>query len=189
MVISLSLSTILTMMHQIAISSARRTDRQLCRLERPARDLFRRKFRSTPSCASSSCSFGGACRHLSSGDGINGKSSGNDGIVDSTAATTQWKRSHYRKIEDKFQSQEDQNKVSENNDKQSSTQQLKPLTIDKDEDVQPMWREMESRVTKRRSLTLEQRGGVSGRRNVRKSDEDVWLAAGVYDSDEEKGKK
>ena len=185
------------MMHQIAIASARRT----CRLERPVRDLYRRKFRSIPSCAcktasslpllhaASSCSFGGACRHLSSGDGINGKSSGNDGIVDSTAATTQWKRSHYRKIEDKFQSQEDQNKVSENNDKQSSTQQLKPLTIDKDEDVQPMWREMESRVTKRRSLTLEQRGGVSGRRNVRKSDEDVWLAAGVYDSDEEKGKK
>ena len=184
------------MMHQIAIASA---DRQLCRLERPVRDLYRRKFRSIPSCAcktasslpllhaASSCSFGGACRYLSSGNGINGKSStGNDGIVDSTSATTQWKRSHYRKIEDKFnpQMEEDQN-----NAKQSSTQQLKPLTIDKDEDVQPMWREMESRVTKRRSLTLEQRGGVSGRRNVRKSDEDVWLAAGVYDSDEEKGKK
>jgi hypothetical protein len=35
---------------------------------------------------------------------------------------------------------------------------------------------------------------VSGRRNVRKSDEDVWLQAGVYDSpedtdDDEKEKK
>jgi hypothetical protein len=43
-----------------------------------------------------------------------------------------------------------------------------------------MWKEMESRLTRRRSLTLEQRGGKSGRRNVRRRDEDVWLEAGVY---------
>ncbi len=61
-----------------------------------------------------------------------------------------------------------------------------PLAIDEYEDVQPMWKEMESRVTRRRSLTHEQRGGVSGRRNVRKSDEDMWLEAGVYDTNESK---
>lgn len=43
---------------------------------------------------------------------------------------------------------------------------------------------MESRVTKRRSYTLQEKGGVSGRRNVRRSDEDVWLEAGVYDADD-----
>ena len=57
---------------------------------------------------------------------------------------------------------------------------MEPLQIDNYEDVQPMWKEMESRVTRRRSLTLEQRGGKTGRRNVRRSDEDVWLEAGVY---------
>ena len=45
-----------------------------------------------------------------------------------------------------------------------------------------MWQQMESRVTRRRPLTLEERGGVSGPRNVRRSDEDLWLAAGVYDA-------
>lgn len=59
------------------------------------------------------------------------------------------------------------------------------MEIDSYEDVQPMWKEMESRVTRRRSLTLDQRGGVSGRRNVRKSDEEFWLEAGVYGGDDE----
>ena len=46
---------------------------------------------------------------------------------------------------------------------------------------------MESRVTKRRSLTLQQlkqRGGISGRQNIRKSEEDFWEKAGVYDKEE-----
>ena len=102
-----------------------------------------------------------------------------DDIIDSAAATTQWKRNQYQKLEDKF------------NDKPSSTdtQHSEPLNIDNYEDVQPMWKEMESRVTRRRSLTLEQlkqRGGVSGRQNIRKSEEDYWEKAGVYDKDEKK---
>ena len=40
---------------------------------------------------------------------------------------------------------------------------------------------MESRVTKRRSLTLAQRNGAVGRANIRKTDEDVWLEEGLYD--------
>lgn len=100
----------------------------------------------------------------------------------------QWKRDHYRKIEDKFQHQtkDDSGGKGERSDASetsSSEQKPEPLRIDKYEDVQPMWKEMESRVTRRRSLTLQQRGGVSGRRNVRRSDEDVWLEAGVYDSE------
>ncbi|KAL7552516.1 hypothetical protein ACHAWF_015765 [Thalassiosira exigua] len=101
---------------------------------------------------------------------------GND-AVDSLSATTQWKRNHYQKIEDKFDTQ----RKDMNGEKPSSAKKDEPLTIDNYEDVQPMWKEMESRVTRRRSMTLEQRGGISGRRNVRKSDEDMWLEAGVYD--------
>ena len=73
------------------------------------------------------------------------------------------------------------NNENESKHTSSSKQQLEPLNIDNYDDVQPMWKEMESRVTRRRSLTLEQRGGVSGRRNVRKSEEDYWAQAGVYD--------
>jgi len=35
------------------------------------------------------------------------------------------------------------------------------------------------------SLTLDQSGGITGRRNVRQSDEDVWLEASVYDASTE----
>ena len=49
---------------------------------------------------------------------------------------------------------------------------------------------MESRVTRRRSLTaVERKAGEVGRRNIRKSDEDVWLEGGLYneaDGGEEK---
>mmetsp|Transcript_21846 Transcript_21846/g.31276 ORF Transcript_21846/g.31276 Transcript_21846/m.31276 type:complete len:162 (+) Transcript_21846:101-586(+) len=112
----------------------------------------------------------------SNGSAVNGSA---DGIIDSAAATAQWKRNQYQKLEDKF------------NNKPSSTdtQNLEPLNIDNYEDVQPMWKEMESRVTRRRSLTLEQlkqRGGVSGRQNIRKSEEDYWEKAGVYDKEEKK---
>ncbi|KAL7467334.1 hypothetical protein ACHAXS_009473 [Conticribra weissflogii] len=102
-------------------------------------------------------------------------SSDSQGVIDSAAATTKWKRSQYRKIEEKFVNGEaEQNGFAPNNS-------LPPLTIENYDDVQPMWKEMERRVIRRRSLTLAERGGVSGRRNIRKSDEDVWMAAGVYD--------
>jgi len=119
----------------------------------------------------------------SSSSGVNGSSSASgsrgeaDDIIESASANTQWKRNQYRKLEDKFNN----NNENESKHTSSSKQQLEPLNIDNYDDVQPMWKEMESRVTRRRSLTLEQRGGVSGRRNVRKSEEDYWGEAGVYD--------
>ena len=120
---------------------------------------------------------------------INGQSSTmsasqSSDILESAAATTQWKRSQYQNIQDKF----NKTNIGDTPTNESSTQQTtnqkqqEPLNITNYDDVQPMWKEMESRVTKRRSLTLQQRGGVSGRRNVRKSDEDVWLEAGVYNN-------
>jgi len=120
-------------------------------------------------------------------NGINGSSD----ILKSAAATTQWKRKHYQTIEDKFQSYKDTttntpincNESATDDTNQSKEDKYEPLSIESYEDVQPMWKEMESRVTKRRSLTLDERKGISGRRNVRKSDEDVWLSAGVYDDD------
>lgn len=64
----------------------------------------------------------------------------------------------------------------------------KPPAIDHEADLQPEWKAMESRVTKRRSLTTEQLGGKSGRTNIGKSEEDVWLENGLYDKKNEPSK-
>ena len=61
-----------------------------------------------------------------------------------------------------------------------------PLTIESDEDLQPMWREMESRVVNRRTRTKEENGGKTGRTNIRPTDEEAWLRAGLYEQDSDK---
>lgn len=53
--------------------------------------------------------------------------------------------------------------------------------VDNDDDLQPMWREMESRVTRRRPRTIQESGGKTGRTNVKKTDEEMWLRGGLYD--------
>lgn len=55
------------------------------------------------------------------------------------------------------------------------------VEVDNDDDLQPMWRQMESRVTNRRPRTVEEMGGRTGRTNVKKTDEEVWLREGFYD--------
>ena len=62
------------------------------------------------------------------------------------------------------------------------------LDVVSEDEVQPMWREMESRVTNRKSLTAAQRGGRVGRRNVRTTDEEIWLKEGLYDVSKEETK-
>ena len=54
-------------------------------------------------------------------------------------------------------------------------------------EVQQMWKDMESRVTRRRMRTLAEAGEKVGRRNVRKTDEEMRLAAGFYMKDGETG--
>lgn len=53
-------------------------------------------------------------------------------------------------------------------------------TIENDKDLQPMWRDMESRVRRRRPRKLEEAGGKRGRTNVKRTDEEVWLNEGLY---------
>jgi hypothetical protein len=134
-------------------------------------------------------------RLFSTGDDINGNSSSSGrriAGIESANATTQWKRSQYSKLEAKFQQPlcgipstitTTNHHTGDTNNTIPVSHPTEPLIIDNYEDVQPMWKGMESRVTKRAALTLEQRGGVSGRRNVRKSEEDMWLESGLYDTD------
>jgi len=121
----------------------------------------------------------------------------------SLAASMQWRRNQIDKIESKFapeesgehdEGEDEGNSAAESDeaDKDVVTSSNDDETlpdIQSDDDLQPMWRDMESRVTRRRSLTSAQREpGKIGRRNVRKSDEDMWLESGLYDDRTDKGK-
>jgi hypothetical protein len=61
------------------------------------------------------------------------------------------------------------------------------LIVESENDLQPMWRAMESRVKNRRRPPLLSNESdpvaVGGRRNVKRTDEDVWLQEGLYDDE------
>ena len=98
-----------------------------------------------------------------------------EGIATATSTATVPKQPHWRKrqldkIERKFQKQEKKQK------------EEVCLQIDNEDDLQPMWKEMEGRVTKRKLRTLQDTRGKTGRMNVTKTDEDVWLQEGLYNN-------
>ena len=98
-----------------------------------------------------------------------------EGIATATSTATVPKQQHWRKrqldkIERKFQKQEKKQK------------EEVCLQIDNEDDLQPMWKEMEGRVTKRKLRTLQDTRGKTGRMNVTKTDEDVWLQEGLYNN-------
>ena len=88
-----------------------------------------------------------------------------------------WRRDELNGIAEKFKKEKD-----------FSESSSPPIhEVRSDEDLQDMWKEMESRVTRRRMpMTLGEaaaNGKPVGRSNVRRTDEEVWLEAGVYSSD------
>jgi hypothetical protein len=104
----------------------------------------------------------------SSSSNDNGKLSS---VIDGLDASSRWKRDQLNKITDKFMEDSDLRK--------------QPLQIKSDDEVQPMWREMESRVLRRKSVTMAEaltKGMKTGRRNIRNTDEDIWMDAGLYRS-------
>lgn len=95
-------------------------------------------------------------------------------MLDGLSATSQWKKDQYDSVRSKFGPVP----ISP-----TDTSNISPLKIEKYEDIQPMWRDMESRVTRRRTITIAEaasKGIRIGRRNVRKTDEEAWLQAGLY---------
>jgi predicted phage gp36 major capsid-like protein len=61
--------------------------------------------------------------------------------------------------------------------------------VESDDELQQMWRQMESRVTRRRPRTLGETKGKTGRENVRKTDEEMRLEAGFYEYNTKSGDK
>jgi len=87
---------------------------------------------------------------------------------DAAEATAQWKKHEMKKITSKFETEG-------------------VLEIRDDEELQGMWRDMESRVTRRKLPPKLGETDRVGRKNVRRWEEDAWLDAGLYD--EPRGRK
>ena len=101
-----------------------------------------------------------------------GSSSSSNSASSSTTNATEWRKHQLDKLEQKFA---DSTTTKETN----SAPDI--LTIESEDDLQPMWKQMESRVIRRRSRTLAETGGRSGRSNIKKTDEEMWLKEGLYD--------
>jgi hypothetical protein len=86
-------------------------------------------------------------------------------FLTSKSDTVDWRKKQLDRLENRFQN------------------------VESDEDLQPMWKSMESRVKSRRPRTLEERGGLSGRSNVKRTDEDCWLQGGLYEYEEDETNK
>lgn len=114
---------------------------------------------------------------------------GNSTVIDGLTASSAWRKGELSKVTNKFNSDIDHHDTSSSvTSGNGSSDKLeidlsKPLAIDNDEEVQQMWKEMESRVTRRKSLTISEAklmGKGVGRRNIRRTDEEAWLDAGLY---------
>jgi len=111
----------------------------------------------------------------------------------SLEATAHYRQNQLKGLNDRF-TKNTSNSSSDNSQSSltmSSWWSSKPLEIDNYEDVQPMWKDMESRVSKRRlppKLTEVKNDPIArsvyvGRRNIRKTEEEEWLAAGLYENE------
>mmetsp|Transcript_15842 Transcript_15842/g.20108 ORF Transcript_15842/g.20108 Transcript_15842/m.20108 type:complete len:190 (+) Transcript_15842:124-693(+) len=112
---------------------------------------------------------------------------GGSSVVDGLEASSNWRRGQLSKLSDKFDSRNHGSVEEIERDTSSASNKVdmsEPLRISSDEDVQQMWKEMENRVTRRRTMTVPEAiisGKGVGRKNLRKTDEEAWLEAGLYD--------
>jgi hypothetical protein len=83
------------------------------------------------------------------------------GVFLGRSLTTEWRKSQLDMLEKKF-----------------SPSQI----VESEDELQPMWKQLENRVKHRRPLTLQERGPKVGRMNIKRTDEELWLEEGLYDS-------
>lgn len=83
-----------------------------------------------------------------------------------------WRREQLSKLEAKHLDRTTAN---------STKEQQQHHEVSNEEDLQQHWKDMESRVTRRRVIPLDRPNVKVGRQNVRTTDEDLWLAEGLYD--------
>lgn len=110
-------------------------------------------------------------------------------VIDGLEASSNWRRKELSKLSDKFPEEAESSKLNGDNDSKIVTKE--PLKINSDEELQAMWKNMESRVLRRRTMTHSEAiisGKGIGRKNRRKTDEEAWLEAGLYQQPENSNK-
>lgn len=120
------------------------------------------------------------------GDSASMEESPQSSIIDGLTASSTWRKGQLSKINNKFEEVDAYDcdaEITIEKGAFSIDDTRQPLEINNDEDVQQMWKDMESRVTRRKSMTLAEAkfsGRTIGRKNLRKTDEEAWLEAGLY---------
>lgn len=99
-------------------------------------------------------------------------------LFSSSTVGYEWRQKQLQKLENKFT-------LPPKNGQQHQQQHPAQL-VDKEEDLQQTWKEMESRVTRRRPRTAAENGGKTGRANIKKTEEEVWLQEGLYPEQNDK---
>ncbi len=102
-------------------------------------------------------------------------------------ASSEWRKNQLSKVTQKFD--EHQNDGSDENLRKDDVDKEEKTIINSDDDLQPMWRAMESRVLNKRTMTIEEakrKQKPVGRRGLRRTDEEAWLEAGLYDNGDKK---
>jgi hypothetical protein len=96
------------------------------------------------------------------------------------SSSIEWRKHQLDQLEKKFaRSPESTTTITKTTTTTTATPTMIP--INDDDELQPTWKQMESRVTKRRSRTMAETGGKTGRSNIKKTDEEMWLQGGLYD--------
>jgi hypothetical protein len=89
---------------------------------------------------------------------------------------TSWRRQQLGKLESRFQQ-----------DPPVDGSVLQEVS--KEDELQSHWKEMEGRVVRRKPMSKESAAGKVGRRNVRRTDEEIWKENGLYNDDDDDNKK
>jgi len=101
---------------------------------------------------------------------------------DSKPKTPEWRKYQLDKLSASLSKNIQSNTPTDEDDDDSTNKQGIPV-INSDDELQQMWKEMESRVINRKVYTVQQsesKGRTIGRGNVKRTDEEVWLDAGLY---------
>ena len=109
--------------------------------------------------------------------------------VASLNASSEWRKNQLSEVTQKFDEHHQHDGSEDNVRNDDDDDEEKIVIINSDDELQPMWRSMESRVLNKRTMTIEEakrKKKPVGRTGIRRTDEEAWLEAGLYDTENKK---
>ena len=128
-------------------------------------------------------------------------SSSSSSSVSYSSSPNEWRKKQLEHLEQKFKTnamkQKTRTPCNDKTDTTTTTNVIVPkpstaatiattMDVQSEDELQPMWKEMEGRVTRRKLRTILETGGKTGRCNIRKTDEEYWLQGGLYNDNQPK---